>query len=180
MALGPVTLNPGAGGAKIAVDVDQPIAGTDTPVSELVVDAQIVSTTGGVNLPVAVKSSVLPTGAATQTTLAAVKADLDALVADSPPLGQAAMAGSVPVAIASDQTTLPVSPSAAPIRFDTRYDFAFAAGFLYIGYAALGTASSATAWTVRRFTLTAGLPTLSQWTAVNGTSWDNHAAASYT
>lgn len=47
-------------------------------------------------------SSVLPTGAATETTLAAVNTK-------TPALGQAAMAASSPVVIASNQTAIPVS-----------------------------------------------------------------------
>lgn len=57
----------------------------------------------GVTQPVSASSLPLPTGAATETTLAAVKAKTDNI----PSLGQAAMASSVPVAIASDQSTIP-------------------------------------------------------------------------
>lgn len=49
-----------------------------------------------------VKTSVLPTGAATETTLAALNTK-------TPSLGQTTMSASVPVAIASNQTALPVT-----------------------------------------------------------------------
>ncbi len=57
-----------------------------------------------------IQSSVLPTGAATETTLAAISATLTAISAKLPAtLGQKAMAGSLAVTFASDQTALPVT-----------------------------------------------------------------------
>jgi len=57
---------------------------------------------------VTVVSSVLPTGAATETTLSSINTK-------TPSLGQALMAASQPVAIASDQSTLPISAIALPL-----------------------------------------------------------------
>lgn len=57
---------------------------------------------------VTVVSSVLPTGAATETTLSAINTK-------TPSQGQAAMAASVPVAIASDQSALSVSVSSSAL-----------------------------------------------------------------
>jgi len=55
--------------------------------------------------PVSASSLPLPTGAATETTLAGVKTGTDKI----PAVGQAVMASSVPVAIASNQSAVPVS-----------------------------------------------------------------------
>lgn len=62
------------------------------------------------------------TGLATETTLSAVKTDADAINTatasidtKTPALGQAAMAASVPVAIASDQSAVPINAASLPL-----------------------------------------------------------------
>lgn len=55
----------------------------------------------------------LPTGAATQATLADILSDTSSVDSKLPSQGQAAMAASVPVVIASNQTALPASQSGA-------------------------------------------------------------------
>lgn len=74
--------------------------------------------------PISVVSLPLPTGAATQTTLAAISAQLPAALVGArldtnvgawlgstvPTVGQKAMASSIPVAISSDQSAVPVTP----------------------------------------------------------------------
>jgi len=57
-------------------------------------------------LAVSIGDSALPTGAATETTLSAINTKI-------PSLGQAAMAASLPVAFASNQSALSVIPSAS-------------------------------------------------------------------
>lgn len=88
----------------------------DTPTMATEVNATLVaplgSTTGAASIPVVIASDQvlpLPTGAATQTTLAAASAKLPSA------LGQTTMSASMSVTIASDQSSLPVStaPSAA-------------------------------------------------------------------
>jgi hypothetical protein len=59
-------------------------------------------------LPVSLASAPLPTGAATETTLAALSAKV-------PPAGQALMAASQPVVIASDQTAIPTVENATVV-----------------------------------------------------------------
>lgn len=59
-------------------------------------------------VPVDVQASVLPTGAATETTLSAVNGKFGSL-------GQKAMTGSAPVVIASDQSSIPVTVASLPI-----------------------------------------------------------------
>lgn len=56
----------------------------------------------GVTQPISAASLPLPTGAATETTLAAINTK-------TPSLGQAAMAASSPVVLASDQSSIPVA-----------------------------------------------------------------------
>jgi hypothetical protein len=63
-------------------------------------------------LDVAVKASALPTGAATEATLATRAADAT-ITARLGTLGQKAMAGSAPVVIANDQSAIPVSGTVA-------------------------------------------------------------------
>ena len=67
----------------------------------------------GVTQPVSAASLPLPAGAATETTLAAMNAKM-------PALGQAAMVASRPVAIASDQSALPVSLPGLPVSSFTQ------------------------------------------------------------
>jgi hypothetical protein len=64
-------------------------------------------------IPVSAASLPLPTGAATEATLAAMSAKLPAA------LGQTTMAGSVSVAIASNQSNVPVTASNLPATVDT-------------------------------------------------------------
>jgi len=95
-----------------------PVSGTfwqaTQPVSGPVTDAQIRATPIGVtvsNFPgtqaVSAASLPLPTGAAAESTLSAINVK-------TPSLGQSNLAGSVPVAIASDQSAIPVTVSNFP------------------------------------------------------------------
>lgn len=106
-----VVSNPGAGGATFRSDdvgggIQVPFAklmdGTDGSSAIIPGDA-----TNG--LFVNVKAAALPTGAATEATLAAASAKLPAT------LGQKAMAASMAVAIASDQSAVPVSVASLPL-----------------------------------------------------------------
>lgn len=63
--------------------------------------------------PVSAASLPLPTGAATETTLSGINTK-------TPALGQAVMASSTPVVIASNQTAIPVSVGAASVLFKGR------------------------------------------------------------
>lgn len=62
-------------------------------------------------VPVSASSLPLPSGAATEATLASAKTAAESIDTKTPAQGQAAMAGSVPVAIASDQSAVPISGS---------------------------------------------------------------------
>ncbi len=95
-----------ATGAAVPAEATM-VGGTDgTNLRALKVD------TGG-ELQVDVVASALPSGAATEVTLAAILADTATIDAKTPALGQAAMAASVPVVIASDQSAVPVSGTVA-------------------------------------------------------------------
>ncbi len=69
-----------------------------------------------------VDSSALPSGAATQTTLAAAVTELQSILsklnAAFGALGQTTMAGSAPVTIASNQTVIPVSDNSSTLSVD--------------------------------------------------------------
>jgi hypothetical protein len=101
---GTVTVNQGNAGASLW-KVDG--SGATQPVSGTVSAAQSGAWT------VAVSSSALPTGAATEATLAGKVAD-STVTARLGTLGQKTMAGSAPITIASDQSALSVAQSAAP------------------------------------------------------------------
>jgi hypothetical protein len=66
---------------------------------------------GGTPQPVSVSALPLPTGAATETTLSSINTK-------TPALGQAAMAASSPVVIASNQTAIPITDNAGSITID--------------------------------------------------------------
>lgn len=79
---------------------------------------------------VTVASSALPTGAATEATLAALAAEdfatettLAAINTKTPALGQAVMASSVPVVIASNQSSVPVTQSGKSVVTTHRRDY---------------------------------------------------------
>lgn len=83
-----------------------PLAGRNTAQgfvgAVMLTDAAGADIAGANPLPVAASALPLPSGAATETTLAALNTK-------TPLLGQAAMAASQPVVISSDQTTIPVN-----------------------------------------------------------------------
>jgi hypothetical protein len=90
--------NTGSGTDVLATDE---IGGVHYPRSKVVFGADGVATdvSAAAPLPVSAATLPLPAGAATETTLAALNAKV-------PPAGQALMAASQPVAIASDQTPI--------------------------------------------------------------------------
>lgn len=67
---------------------------------------------------VEVTASALPTDAAKETKQDVGNASLTSIDGKTPALGQAAMAGSVPVVVASDQTAIPISDAGASITVD--------------------------------------------------------------
>lgn len=80
------------------------------------VDGTVIVDDGGGSITVDAVSLPLPTGAATsanQVTQSASLASIDAGIPAA--LGQAAMAASMPVAIASNQSTLPISAASLPL-----------------------------------------------------------------
>lgn len=115
-----VTANAGAGGSTFATDQD-PVSLAHYPLSKMVwgpldtfnvVDDVTgkripikLAEVGSITVPISAASLPLPTGASTETTLAGVKTGTDKI----PAQGQATMAGSVPVAIASNQSAVPIS-----------------------------------------------------------------------
>lgn len=97
-----------------AVNVSGTVA-ISNQVSQPLTDAQLRATAVPVTgtfwqatQPVSAASLPLPTGAATESTVAAINTK-------TPSLGQAAMAASVPVVIANNQSAVPVSASALPL-----------------------------------------------------------------
>lgn len=72
---------------------------------------------GGQALPISAASLPLPSGAATEATLATLLTEAT-FTARIPILGQKTMAGSVPVVIASDQSVIPISDNGASLTVD--------------------------------------------------------------
>lgn len=110
--------------AGIAVPSGQPgfIAlgsdGTNARYLRMATDGTVrVDPTGTTTQPVSAASLPLPTGAATETTLATLLT-LTGFQARINTLGQKAMANSTPVVLASDQTVIPVSDNGGSITVD--------------------------------------------------------------
>jgi hypothetical protein len=75
-------------------------------------------------VPISAASLPLPTGAATAANQATTNASLASIDAGIPAaLGQTTMANSMPVTMASDQSTIPVSVSSIAVGADTRKTF---------------------------------------------------------
>ena len=103
-------------GSEMQVDVVAPLpAGTNNIGGVDVLTLPTISLAASSNNigDVDIVSSVLPTGASTETTLSAINTK-------TPSLGQAVMASSQPVVIASNQSTIPVSFTAASVLFKGR------------------------------------------------------------
>ena len=83
------------------------LASIDSKTPALVSGRQPVDGSG-VTQPISAASLPLPTGAATETTLASINTKI-------PALGQTVMASSQPVVIASNQTAVPISATSLPL-----------------------------------------------------------------
>lgn len=134
-----------------------PVSGSFFPATQPVSIASMPSTpvTGTfwqATQPVSIASQPLPTGAATETTLAAIGTK-------TPALGQAVMASSSPVVIASNQSALPVTGA----FFQATQPVSLASQPLPTGAATEATLAKidqATAWTDKSLTLTGSSQTL--------------------
>lgn len=80
--------------------------------------ASVQGVAGGTALPVSAASLPLPTGAATEATLATLLTEAT-FTARVPVNGQALMAASIPVVIASNQSAIPITDNAGSITIDT-------------------------------------------------------------
>lgn len=104
---------PALSGGKIPVETGVitanlgSIGGTATETTltaiQSAINAGVMVDGSGVTQPISAIALPLPTGAATESTMSALNGKIA-------PLGQAAMAASSPVAIASDQTSIPITP----------------------------------------------------------------------
>lgn len=140
----------GGSGGSVTVTASALPTGAATEATLASVDAKLPALSGG-SVPVTVTASALPAGAATEATLAAISAN-------TPALGQATMAASTPVVIASDQsavtTTTPAMVSfsytqagAIPINTDLLVIDCAALRGLSIQYVSAGTSGVITpAW----------------------------------
>lgn len=78
------------------------------PVGLSIISSRLLVDGSGVIQPISASSLPLPTGAATESTLSTINNKL-------PSLGQSVMVSSIPVVIASNQSTIPVSVSSLPL-----------------------------------------------------------------
>lgn len=78
----------------------------------------------GVTQPVSAASLPLPSGAATSAAQTTGNASLSSIDGKTPALGQAAMAASVPVAIASNQGAIPITDNSGSLTVDNGGTFA--------------------------------------------------------
>jgi hypothetical protein len=125
MTTGAFVTNPGAGGATFAADLvaaeNMPISKIDVgaagasslvtaanPMPVVLTAAQVTALAPLATQPVSAASLPLPAGAATETTLAALNTK-------TPAIGQALMAASSPVVLASNQSAIPVTLTSTTI-----------------------------------------------------------------
>lgn len=107
-----VEANPGTGGADFAVDK---IGSVNWPYAKAVFGASGTTTPVSAANPLPVVQTgtpALPTGAATQATLAALAGQLPSV------LGQTTMAGSMSIAIASNQSSVPINDASGSVTTD--------------------------------------------------------------
>jgi hypothetical protein len=100
--IGDVTVNNGAGAGAVNIQDGG---------NSLTVDGAVSVSNFPATQPISAVSLPLPTGAATETTLAAINTK-------TPALGQAAMAASTPVVIASNQSGVPVTDNGGSLTVD--------------------------------------------------------------
>lgn len=97
------------------VTVNQPVAVTDNGGS-ITVDGTVSSTQSGTwNITNVSGTISLPTGASTSALQTTTNSSLSSIDSKTPSLGQALMAASTPIVIASNQTTVPVSVASLPL-----------------------------------------------------------------
>jgi hypothetical protein len=152
---------------------DAELRATAVPVS-----GTITANAGTGTFAVSAASLPLPSGAATETTLGTRLADAT-FTARINTLGQKSMANSTPVVLASNQSPIDVvvvSGEAGGSNVKVAYDIGETV--IYIGEAELGSATSASVWTIKRITLVGGEPTFTEWS--DGTAvWDDRATEAY-
>jgi len=157
-------------------------------------------------VPVSATSLPLPAGAATEATLATRLAEAT-FTGRVNTLGQKTMAGSTPVAFASDQSPLSVTgpltdaqlravpvpisggltdaqlrATAVPVSLSSevvQQRFDIQSAVMFIGSSALGTASSAAMWTIKKIDLDGnGNPIHARWTDTTAV-WDDRLTENY-
>ena len=79
----------------------------------------------------------------------------------------------------SKNNPLPVGEPLIPPLIQRRFDIQLANNVIYIGFAAQGVLTSASTWTIKRITLSGGLPTAIQWSTPGNVIWDNRASVSF-
>lgn len=106
----------------------------------------------------------------------------------APTIGQKTAAVSIPVVIATDQTSIPISNevtdnilseiAAKTTKIQKRYDMSDA-NSIYIGVSALGSLPDTLTWVIKKLSLDIdGNPTHSQWSE-NNVKWDDRASLTY-
>lgn len=92
-------------------------AGASTEATLSALNSKVTAVNTGA---VTVAASALPSGAATSSAQASIQTTLNSIDTKTPPIGQALMAASAPVTIASNQSTIPVSTGLAQGLTDTQ------------------------------------------------------------
>lgn len=147
----------------------QPVTGTFWQATQPVSIAATVAVSGPLTdtelrasaVPVSVASLPLPSGAATEATLAGVLTT-SAFQARIPVNGQALMSASVPVAIASNQSAIPINDNAGSLTVDSpQLPAALVSGRLDVNVGASTTiaVSQSGTWNINNISGTVSLPT---------------------
>jgi len=166
-----------AGGTEynLGVSIRLPFDGGSVPGGTITAPIRI-DPIGTTTQPISAVTLPLPTGAATEITLASVLTNTT-FTSRINTLGQKTMENSTPVVIASNQTVIPVTivdggGTVQKVAYDITDDV------IYIGTAAQGTATNATSWLIKRVTLVGGEPTFTEWSSSSAV-WDNRTSESY-
>jgi hypothetical protein len=138
---GPVALPTGASTAALQTTGNTSLGSIDTKTPALVT-GRVPVDGSAVTQPVSASSLPLPTGASTSALQTTMNTSIASIDTKTPSLGQAAMAASTPVVIASNQSALPVA-SAVPAAL-TSANAAVTVGTTAVRLVTSGTTPSAT------------------------------------
>ncbi len=187
----------GAKGSTVAADITSTAVDADTQALHIAVtgtpavsisgtpavtvsSGTVTANAGTGTFSVSAAALPLPSGAATEATLTTRLAE-STFTTRINTLGQKNMANSTPVVLASNQGPIDVVVVSGEAGGSSNLKMAYDIGesVIYIGEAELGSATSASVWTIKRVTLIDGSPTFTEWSDGSAV-WDDRLIEVYT